>query len=169
MPAKNFLDSEQVDKLQKALRESELPHVRERILILLLQNDGKTQREIANFVGCSPRTVAHWGRHGDPDKLESLENKRNQESYRKATLEYIKLLLETVDKEPSDLGYEFGRWSGERLATYLSEKTGIELSGSQVRRILKRKKYRYIWAKYSLEGYYSGLKKVEDFPGQAWG
>jgi hypothetical protein len=28
---------------------------------------------------------------------------------------------------------------GERLATYLAEQTGIELSGSQVRRILKRK------------------------------
>ncbi|MEX0270789.1 hypothetical protein AB3R30_16720 [Leptolyngbyaceae cyanobacterium UHCC 1019] len=27
MPAKNFLDSEQVDKLQKALRESELAQV----------------------------------------------------------------------------------------------------------------------------------------------
>lgn len=33
----------------------------------------------------------------------------------------------------------------------LTEKTGIELSSSQVRRILKRKKYSYIWAKYSLE------------------
>jgi len=31
------------------LSESELPHVRERILILLLQNDGKTQQEIGQF------------------------------------------------------------------------------------------------------------------------
>lgn len=161
MPAKNFLDSEQVDKLQKALRESELPHVRERILILLLQNDGKTQREIANFLGCSARTVAYWCMHGDPDKLESLQNQRNQESHRKASVEYIRLLLETVDKEPSELGYEFGRWSGERLATYLAGKTGIELSGSQVRRILKRKKYRYIWAKYSLEDKQNPLKRNE--------
>jgi len=38
----------------------------------------------------------------------------------------------------------------ERLATYLAEQTGIKLSGSQVRRILKRKKYSYVWAKYSL-------------------
>ncbi len=63
----------------------------------------------------------------------------------------MKLLLEVVDKEPKELGYEFGRWTGERLATYLAEQTGIQLSGSQVRRILKRKKYSYIWAKYSLE------------------
>lgn len=89
--------------------------------------------------------------HGDPDKLSSLHNKREQESYRKATPEYLKLLLLTVEKEPSELGYEFGRWTGERLATYLAEQTGIHLSGSQVRRILKRKKYSYIWAKKAIE------------------
>ncbi|MDZ4871537.1 MAG: IS630 family transposase ISNpu2 [Chroococcidiopsis cubana SAG 39.79] len=64
---------------------------------------------------------------------------------------YIKLLLEIVKQEPQDFEFEFGRWTGERLATYLAEQTGIHLSGSQVRRILKRKKYSYIWAKYSLE------------------
>ncbi len=136
---KGFLTFEQVSTLQQALKNSEQSHVRERILILRLQNDGKTQREISQFLGCSPRTVAYWCRHGDPDKLESLKNQRNRESNRKATSKYIRLLLETIDKEPSDLGYEFGRWTGERLATYLAEKTGIELSGSQVRRIINKK------------------------------
>ena len=88
--------------------------------------------------------------HGDPDNLETLHNKRSDEHYRKATAEYIELLLKTINKEPSDLGYEFGRWTAERLATYLTEQTGIELSSSQVRRILKRKKYSYVWAKYDL-------------------
>lgn len=52
-PVKNFLTPEQVKKLQFALRESYLPHVRGQILIILLQNDGKTQQEIAKFLGCS--------------------------------------------------------------------------------------------------------------------
>ncbi len=87
--------------------------------------------------------------HGYPDNLETLHNKN--EHYRKATPEYIELLLKTVEQEPSDLGYDFGKWTAERLAAYLTEKTGIDLSSSQVRRILKRKKYSYIWAKYDLE------------------
>ncbi len=148
---KNFLKAEQVKKLAEALRENLLPHVRERVLIILHHYDGKTQINIAKFLGCSPRTVAEWCRHGDPDDLASLENKREQEHYRKATSEYIQLLLEIIEKEPQELGYEFGRWTGERLATYLASQTGIELSGSQVRRILKKKKYSYSWAKYSLE------------------
>ena len=71
------------------------------------------------------------------------------------------MLLETVDKDPQELGYDFGRWTGERLATYLAEQTGIKLSGSQVRRILKRKKYSYVWAKYSLESKQNPEKRAE--------
>ncbi len=151
MPAKNFLTSEQKEKLQKALRESDCPHFRERVLMLLLMNDGKTYQEISGFVGCSYRSVAYWCVHGDPDTLDSLRDKREKGNYRKATEDYIQLLIEVIEKEPSELGYEFGRWTAKRLSTHLAGKTGIELSSAQVRRILKERKYVYLWAKSSLE------------------
>jgi hypothetical protein len=72
-------------------------------------------------------------------------------NHQKATEKYIEILLKTIEKDPEELGYKFGRWSAQRLAIYLEEETGIKLSGSQVRRILKRKNYVYLWAKYSLE------------------
>ena len=74
-----------------------------------------------------------------------------KENHKKATDKYIEILLETIEKNPQKLGYNFGRWTAQRLATYLEESTGIKLSGGQVRRILKQKKYVYLWAKYSLE------------------
>jgi transposase len=151
MPAKNHLTPEQVEKLQKALKEEENGDIRERILILLLLNDGKTQAKIADFLGCSLNKVSYWCVHGDPDNLESLKDERMRGNHKKATDEYIEILLETIDKEPQELGYEFGRWTAKRLATYLESITGIQLSGSQIRRILERKKYVYLWAKYSLE------------------
>jgi transposase len=80
-------------------------------------------------------------------------------NYRKATEKYINLLLETIEVEPEKYGYEFGRWTTARLALYLGEKTGIELSGTQVRRILKSKKYVYLWAKYSLEDKQNTVKR----------
>jgi transposase len=151
MPALGFLTQSQKENLQKALYESKCPHFTQRILMLLLMNDGKTYQEISNFLGCSYRTVAYWCVHGDPENLETLKDGREKGNFHKATEEYITLLMETIEKEPSDLGYEFGRWTAARLATYLSEKTGIQLSGEQVRRILQKKKYAYLWAKYSLE------------------
>jgi transposase len=161
MPVKNFLSQEQKQSLQQALRESEQPELRERVLMLLLMNEGKTYEQTASFLGCSQRTVAYWCVHGDPDSLDSLKDKRRIGSYRKATDEYVKILLETIDKDPGELGYEFGRWTGERLATYLAMQTGIELTGSQVRKILKQKKYVYLWAKYRLEDKQNPLKRNE--------
>jgi transposase len=163
MPAKNYLKKEQKEKLQKALKEEENPEIRERILILLLLNDGKTQAEIAEFIGCSAKKVSCWCVKGDPDNLESLKDKRMEGNYKKATSEYIRILLETIDKEPAELGYEFGRWTAKRLATYLKNQTGISLSSSQVRRILERKKYVFLWAKYSLENKWDKKKRWVEF------
>lgn len=151
MPIKNYLTSEQRTNLQGHLKKHEHPDVRERILIILLQNDGKTQQEIADFLGCSLRKVAYWCVHSDPDNLESFNDQRMSGNYRKATEQYVEKLLEVIDKEPQELGYEFGKWTAKRLATYLEQETGICLSSSQISRILKEKKYVYLWAKYSLE------------------
>jgi transposase len=151
MPVKNYLKLEQKEMLQKALKEEENPDIRERILMLLLLNDGKTQAEIANFIGCGINKVNFWCVHADPENMETLKDKRMEGNHRKATEKYIEILLETVEKKPEELGYEFGRWTAKRLATYLEEKTGIKLSSSQVTRILERKNYVYIWAKNSLE------------------
>jgi transposase len=151
MPAKNHLKPEQKEKLQQALKREDNGEIRERILILLLLNDGKTQQEIADFLGISKNTVCYWCIHGDGENLESLKDKRMKGNYQKSTEKYEELLLATIEKEPEELGYEFGRWTAQRLATYLEDQTGIKLSSSQVRRILARKKYVYLWAKYSLE------------------
>lgn len=114
-------------------------------------NDGKTYQEISKFLDIAYPTVAYWAVHGNPDNLESFLDGRREGNFRKVTKEYENLLLEIIEKEPMEYGYEFGRWTAARLATYLAEITGIKLSGSQVGRILERKKYVYLWAKYSLE------------------
>ena len=135
MPEKGFLTQEQKERLQTAVRSDDCPRMREHILILLLQNDGKTYEEIADFIGCGYRTVAYWCVHGDPDNFDSLRDKRSQGNYRKATEEYITLLQDVVEKAPS----EFGRWTANRLSTYLLEQTGIQISGKQISRILQKK------------------------------
>lgn len=160
MPAKNFLNSETKKKLQLAFKQHEHPDIRERVLIFLLLNDGNTQKQIAELIGCSLSKVAYWCVHGDPENLDSLKDERMKGNYKKATEQYITLLLEVIEINPEEYGYEFGRWTTARLATHLEEKTGIKLSGTQVRRILKSKKYVYLWAKYSLEDKQDSEKRI---------
>lgn len=99
MPAKGFLSLEQKQRLQQLLKQSDRSEMRERVLILLLMDDGKTQEEIASLIGCSRRSVAYWCVHGDPDTIESLEDGRRKREYRKVNQDYIDKLLETIDKE----------------------------------------------------------------------
>ena len=87
----------------------------------------KPCQEIAEFIGCSKNKVCYWCVHSDPDNLESLKDRRMKGNNQKATEQYIKILLKTIEKEPEVLGYEFGRWSVQRLATYLEEETGIKI------------------------------------------
>ena len=159
MPAKNHLSQEQRERLLKNLKEHENPYVREKIFILLLMNDGKTYQEISEFLNIAYPTVAYWAVHGDPDNLETFLDGRRKGNFRKVTKEYEELLLGVIEKEPAEYGYEFGRWTAARLATYLEKVTGIKLSGSQVGRILARKNYVYIWAKYSLESKQNSEKR----------
>ncbi len=151
MPTKNFLSPPEKEYLQNALKQENRAEVRERILIFLLENDGKNYQQIAEFLGCSRRTVAYWAVHGNPNNIESLQNQHRKQNHHKATPEYIDLLLKIVDEEPSKYGYDFGRWTGKRLSEHLEKETGLKLSKSQIVRILKKNSYVYIWSKYSLE------------------
>ncbi len=90
MPTKNFLSSETKESLQQALKEHEHPH--KRSLIFLLLNNGNTQAQAAELIGCSLRKIAYGSRHGEPENLENFKDDRMKGNYRKATEEYINLL-----------------------------------------------------------------------------
>jgi len=128
MPAKNHLSQNQKQRLIKLLKESDDNYVREKVLILLLINDGKTYREISEFMEIAYTKVAYWSVQGDPDNLDSFLDKRSPGNFRKVTPEYEQILIDTIDKAPEEYGYEFGRWTAARLATYLEKVTGIKLS-----------------------------------------
>ena len=137
---RNVLTLEQKERLQKALKTSDRADVRERILMLLLWNDGKTHAQIADFLGCSRRTVAYWCVRGDPEDLESFKDDKIKGNARKVTDEYLEKLLEISQKHPQDLGYNFKRWTGDKLANHLEKETGILMSASQIRRILQKQR-----------------------------
>ena len=161
MPTSNFLDQKTKQALQKALKSELHAVTRERILIFLLRDDGKTYDEISNLIGCSVRQAWYWSKNGDPKNIESLRDKRKEGNHRKATEEYIDKMAEIIIKEPEEFGYEFGRWTVARLATHMEKETGILLGNTQVRNILKKKRFVYTWAKYTLEDKQDKEKRKE--------
>ena len=55
-----------------------------------------------------------------------------------------------IEKEPTDFGYDFTIWTIDRLRAHLEKETGIRLSESRFRVLLKRKGYRYRRPKHDL-------------------
>jgi hypothetical protein len=49
--------------------------------------------------------------------LDSFLDKRSPVNFRKVTPESEEILLDTLDKNPEEYGYEFGRGTAARLAT----------------------------------------------------
>ncbi len=137
------LTLEEKKYLQHHLKFHQHPDIRERVLVLLLRNQGMTQQDIADLLGCSVRKVAYWSTHGDPRNVESLVDKRMRGNYHKTTDEYVSLLIRVVETNPKELGYSFHQWSQQKLADHLAVKTGIKLSSSQIGRILKAHRKAY--------------------------
>ena len=139
MPAHNHLSPNQKQRLIKLLKESEDNYVRKKVLILLLINDEKTYRQISEFMEIAYTTVAYWSVHGDPENLDTFLDKRSPEIFRKVTPESQQILIDTIEKAPEEYGYEFGRWTAARVATYLEKVTELKLSSSQISRIVHNK------------------------------
>ncbi len=75
MPAQNHLSQNQKQRIIKILKESDDNYMREKVFILLLINDGKTYREISEFMEIAYTTVASWSVHGAQDNLDSFLDK----------------------------------------------------------------------------------------------
>lgn len=59
----------------------------------------------------------------------------------KLTAEWLKKLLELVESDPRDLGYDFSSWTAGLLAKGLVEQMGVAVSESCVRRTLHQQDY----------------------------
>ena len=59
-PNSLYLSEFQRRILQKNLEETQIEPYRQRILIMLLADEGKSQKEIAQSLNCSAATVRHW-------------------------------------------------------------------------------------------------------------
>ena len=91
----------------------------------------------------SKPTIYGWTDRWRSGGVEELANRPKSGWPLKADDAYSLALLEMIEKEPSELGYDFTIWTIEHLLARLEKITGIDLSESRFRALLKRKGYRY--------------------------
>ncbi|MEA5580998.1 helix-turn-helix domain-containing protein [Nodularia harveyana UHCC-0300] len=123
--------------LQKRLQEDLPNSYRQRIEIILLADQGKSQAAICQILGCSPATVRHWmhiARSGMAHKWQDCPIGRPKV----VNEAYLQRLQELVVNSPRDYGYAFGRWTANWLGQHLAKEFGIEVSDRHIKRLLKQ-------------------------------
>lgn len=133
----DYLTSFQRKLLQKNLDDDLSWQYRQRIKIILLADEGKSQSQICKAIGCSPGTARHWiliAKSGQAHKWKNHRIGRPQE----INQEYLERLKELVTNSPKEFGYVFQRWTAGWLGKHLAKEFGIELSDRHINRLLKQ-------------------------------
>jgi len=144
------LTEQELTAVETAIHRDKRPEVRQRCTVIRLLHLGHKPEQIAEMQAVSKPTIYGWHDRWRNGGVEGLANKPKSGRPPKADDEYAAALEEVIEKEPSELGYDFTIWTIDRLRAHLEQKTGIGLSESRFRALLKRKGYRYRRPKYDL-------------------
>ena len=125
--------------LEKNLHTETIPEYRQRIEIMLLADEGKTQTQICRAWSCSPLTARHWIFVA---KSVQAHNWQTQPIGRPkiVTADYLDRLKQLMSASPKDLGYPFSRWTGQWLSKHLSQEFNIEVTARHINRLIEEMK-----------------------------
>lgn len=137
------LNDQELQAIEMAIRHDKRAEVRQRCIVIRLLHLGYKPEQVAEMQAVSKPTVYGWVKRWKQGGVEGLATKPRSGRPAKATQEYARLLAEVVEKEPQEFGYDFTVWTVERLRQHLEKETGICLSESRLRALMKRKGYRY--------------------------
>ncbi len=144
------LDAPQLVQIETILTQSDDPRLQRRAIILRLLHDGLSPAQVAERAGVSVKTVYAIRRRFQAEGLEGLKDRPRSGRPRKATDSYCQLLETVLAHHPSELGYDgtgipplLSDWTANRLRAHLERETGIRLSGSRLRALLREMGYTY--------------------------
>lgn len=150
MRTKYELAPKELSEIEQAIRQAKRAEVRQRATAIRLLHLGYKPEVVAEQQMVSVPTIYNWHKHWRESGIEGLTNKARKGRKPKANEAYSAKLEEMLEKEPSAYGYRFAIWTSDRLRAHLEKETGISLSESRFRALLKKKGYRYRRPKYDL-------------------
>lgn len=144
------LKPKELAEVEKAMRQDKRAEVRQRATVIRLLHLGHKPSEVAEQQMVSVPTIYNWHKLWREEGIEGLANKPKTGRPVKATEAYCQKLEEMLGKEPAEYGYRFAIWTSDRLRAHLEKETGILLSESRFRALLKKRGYRYRRPKHDL-------------------
>jgi transposase len=120
------------DNLQENLSKA----YRQRLKIILLTDEGKTQAEICRELECCAATASRWiqlTKSGLAHK--SLEHPIGRPKI--ITDEYKELLCKLLKNSPRDYDYSFKNWTVNWLSKHMEKEIGVKVSESHLKQVMR--------------------------------
>ncbi|MDJ0842822.1 helix-turn-helix domain-containing protein [Crocosphaera sp.] len=133
----NHLTSFQRKLLEENLEKEQDHKYRQRIEIMLLFDEGKSQTEICQLLGCCQATARHWIMMAKSGQAHRW-NDRKIGRPKRVNDAYLGRLKELVNHSPRDYGYAFRRWTAEWLSRHLAKEFNIKVSDRYINQLLKQ-------------------------------
>lgn len=137
------LNEQELQAIEAAIRHDKRPEVRQRCTVIRLLHLGHKPEQVAEMQAVSKPTIYSWFNRWRSNGIDGLAIRPRSGRPSKADEAYILTLAEVIEKDPEEFGYDFTVWTVDRLRAHLEKETGISLSESRLRALLKRKGYRY--------------------------
>jgi transposase len=143
-PVGRYLTAFQRKSLQISWQQKLTDKQFQRIQIMLLADEGKTQAEICEELGCCQATARHWITMA---KTNQAHHWRSNPIGRPnlANEEYLQRLKQLVTTSPQKINvpnkdhqYPFRRWTAQKLSQHLQAELGIKLTPQHLNRLLKQ-------------------------------
>lgn len=130
-----YLTSFQRKLLQKNLQTLLRKEYRRRIEIMLLTDEGQSQRQICRALSCSKETARYWIAKAQAGQAHNWQDSPRGRP-KTVNEKYIKRLRELASNSPREYGYSFERWTAQWLGKQLEKELGIEISARHINRLL---------------------------------
>ena len=127
------LDEQSLSDLRHRYDEASDAETRTRYQMLLLSAKGQTSTQIARLVLRSQDTVVRVLKRFFTGGLDAVPRRTAPGRERRVTAAWEAELLRIIELDPHEVGEETANWTTERLAEYLGQQTGIQVSEETVR------------------------------------
>lgn len=130
--------------LEKNAQKNLSKKQKQRIQIMLLADDGKSQAEICEVLGCCQATARHWIMMARTNQAHDWQS---QPIGRPNTVneKYLARLRQLISQSPQsvnipnrDYQYPFQRWTAQKLSQHLEQELGIKVTPQHINRLLKQ-------------------------------
>ena len=127
------MDEQTLTDLRRRYDETSDAETRTRYQMLLLEAEGQTSTQIARLVLRSQDTVVRVLKRFFTGGLDAVPRRTAPGRERTVTAAWEAELVRVIELDPHEVGQDTANWTTERLAEYLDQQTGVQVTEETVR------------------------------------